>query len=149
MTVAMAERDEVQTLTEALRQPLLRLSRRMRQETLPGGLSGQDLFILGTIKKQPGIGVSELADREQISRPTMSSHAKRLEAGGWITREADAKDGRRSGFTLTPAAQRKLEAIRRRRNDWLAVRLAGLTPDERAALAAAAAPLAKLGWLEP
>jgi DNA-binding MarR family transcriptional regulator len=135
---------DLTTLAEALRGPLLRVSRKLRQEARKAGLSVQDAIILGYIKKNPGIGISELADAEQTSRPTMSTHVKRLETAGWLTRTADAEDGRRSGLAVTPAGVRKLEVIQRLRNDWLAARLARLTDAERERLAAAAAPLLRL-----
>lgn len=131
-------------LADALRGPLLRVSRKLRQEAQKAGLSVQDALILGHIRKHPGVGVSELADADQISRPTMSAHVKRLEAAGWLTRSEDVEDGRRSGLAITPAGGRKLEAIQRLRNDWLSARLALLTDAERAQLAAAAAPLLRL-----
>ena len=135
---------ELSTLAEALRGPLLRVSRKLRQEAQKAGLSTQDALILGHIRKHPGVGVSELADADQISRPTMSAHVKRLEAAGWLARSDDAADGRRSGLAVTGAGARKLEAIQRLRNDWLSARLALLTDTERAQLAAAAAPLLRL-----
>jgi DNA-binding MarR family transcriptional regulator len=141
--------DTVESLAAALRPALLRVSRRLRQEAGKLGLSAQDAMLLGAIRKAPGIGVSELAEAEQTSRPTMSGHVKRLEAAGWIVRREDAADGRRSGLQVTPAGARQIEAIRKRRNDWLAARLAKLTPDERDRLAAAAAPLLKLVSVEP
>ena len=131
-------------LADILRGPLLRVSRRLRQEGQKAGLSTQDALILGHIRKHPGVGVSELADADQISRPTMSAHVKRLEAAGWLARSDDAQDGRRSGLAVTPAGGRKLDAVRRLRNDWLSDRLALLTDVEREQLAAAAAPLLRL-----
>jgi len=131
-------------LADVLRGPLLRVSRKLRQEAQKAGLSVQDAVILGYVRKHPGVGVSELADADQISRPTMSAHVKRLEAAGWLTRSDDAEDGRRSGFAVTPAGGRKLDAIQRLRNDWLSARLALLTDAERDQLAAAAAPLLRL-----
>ncbi|MDB5434457.1 MAG: MarR family transcriptional regulator [Phenylobacterium sp.] len=148
MSARPAESLDVSALAEALRGPLLRVSRKLRQEAQKVGLSAQDALILGHIKKHPGVGVSELADVDQISRPTMSSHVKRLEAAGWLSRADDVEDGRRQGLTATPAGARKLEALRRHRNDWLAARLVRLTPEERARLAEAAAPLLKLVSLE-
>lgn len=135
---------ELSALAEALRGPLLRVSRRLRQESQKAGLSTQDALILGYIRKHPGVGVSELADADQISRPTMSAHVKRLEAAGWLTRSDDAQDGRRYGLAVTTAGGRKLDAIQRLRNDWLSARLALLTDAERGQLAAAAAPLLRL-----
>jgi DNA-binding MarR family transcriptional regulator len=144
-----AEIFDVTALADALRPALLRVSRRLRQESMKAGLSAQDALLLGHIKHNPGIGVSELADADQTSRPTMSSHVKRFEAAGWIVRRDDAEDGRRCGLSITPAGARRLEAIRRHRNDWLAARLARLGPAERERLAAAAEPLLKLMDLDP
>jgi DNA-binding MarR family transcriptional regulator len=148
MPAALAEPDDVFALAEALRAPILKISRKLRQEGQKVGLSAQDALILGYLKKNPGAGVSELADFEQISRPTMSSHVKRLEAAGWIARADDAADGRRQGLTVTPAGARKHEQIQRHRNDWLAARLVRLSPAERDALMAAAGPLLRLVSLE-
>lgn len=146
---ALAEPVDLMSLAEALRPALLKVSRRLRQESQKAGVSAQDALLLGQIIRTPGIGVCELADAEQTSRPTMSSHVKRLEAAGWIVRRGDDADGRRSGLEITPAGERQMDEIRRRRNDWLAARLAKLAPSERARLAAAAEPLLKLMSLEP
>jgi DNA-binding MarR family transcriptional regulator len=140
--------DDAFVLAEALRRPVLRIARKLRQEGQKAGLSAQDSLILGYLKKHPGTGVSELADLEQISRPTMSSHIKRLAEAGWVARTDDAADGRRQGLTVTPAGLRKHDAIQRHRNDWLAARLVRLTPEERERLADAAGVLLKLVSVE-
>ncbi len=131
-------------LAEALRPAILRVSRRLRQEAQKAGLSAQDALLLGHIRKNPGVGVSALAESERTSKPTMSAHIKRLEAAGLVARADDAEDGRRSGLTVTAAGTKTLEIIRRERNDWLAARLARLSPAERAAVEAACAPLLRL-----
>jgi DNA-binding MarR family transcriptional regulator len=74
---------------------------------------------------------------------------KRLEAAGLVARSGHAVDGRRSGLAITDAGVQRLDAVRRRRNDWLAVRLARLTPQARAQLAAAAEPLLQLIAQDP
>ncbi len=136
---------DVLPLADQLRPALLRASRALRRESQRAGVSQLDSQLLGAVKKNAGIGVSELAEREQMTRASMSGHVKRLEAAGWIARaEADADDRRRFGLTLTAKGAKALDAIRRRRNDWLAAGLARLSREERAALAAAAAPLARL-----
>ena len=138
-------REDVHALAEALRPALLRLSRHLRREAQKAGVSALDAQLLGVIKKKPGIGGAELADVEQMTRPSMSSHLKRLQAAGWITRDpACAEDRRRVGLRLTASGDAALATIRRRRNDWLAARLAGLAPEALAALAAAAGPLDQL-----
>jgi DNA-binding MarR family transcriptional regulator len=135
---------DIVALADSLRPALLRLARRLRQEAQKAGISAQDAVLLGHIKKTPGLGVSGLAEAEQTSRPTISGHMKRLEAAGLVRRGDDAADGRRSGFTITPAGARKLEQIRAKRNDWLARQLATLDEGERGRLAAAADALIKL-----
>lgn len=140
----MTDTPEVVALAEALRPAVLRVSRRLRQEAQKAGLSAQDALLLGHIRKNPGVGVSALADVERTSRPTMSAHVKRLEAEGLVARTGDAEDRRRSGFTITGAGERKLEAIRRRRNDWLADRLNRLSPADRELLERAAGALQRL-----
>jgi DNA-binding MarR family transcriptional regulator len=141
---------DVQALAEGLRPVLLRLSRLLRRESQSLGLSPLDAMILGAVKKHPGIGLSELADREQMSRPTMSAHVKRLEAAGWLARQApDSDDKRRIGLALTPKGAKALEAVRRRRNDWLAGRLAALSPEAREALAEAIGPLGQISGDRP
>lgn len=136
---------DVQALAEALRPALLRLGRKLRRELQALGLSPLDALLLGAVKQRDGVGVSELADLEAMSRPSMSAHVKRLEAAGWIARLApDSQDKRRVGLTLTAAGGKALDAVRRRRNDWLAVRLSALSSDTREALAAAIGALEQI-----
>ncbi len=147
--VASVESDltqgDVRALAEALRPSLLRLSRHLRREALKAGVSALDAQLLGVIKKRPGIGGGELADLEQMTRPSMSSHLKRLLAAGWVMRDpVSAEDRRRVGLRLTASGEDALETIRERRNDWLAARLAALAPEARAVLAAATGPLGQL-----
>lgn len=136
-------------LADALRAPLLRVARRLRQEAQRAGVSALDALVLGQIKRKPGIGVCDLADAEQMSRPAMSGHVKRLEAAGWVTRAACVDDGRRAGLEITAAGSAQLDLIRQLRNDWLAARLAKISPEAREALNASQGPLLELLSLEP
>ncbi len=137
--------DTVSLLAAALRPALLRAARHLRREAQKAGVSALDAQILGVIRKRPGIGGAELAEVEQMTRPSMSGHLKRLEDSGWISRDpALAADRRRVGVRLTAAGEGALAAIQQRRNDWLAAKLDALSPADRAALAAAAGPLARL-----
>lgn len=137
--------EDLITLADALRPALLRASRLLRREAQKAGVSALDAQVLGTIVKHPGIGGGALAEMEQMSAPAMSAHLKRLEAVGWIARlPPSAADRRRVGLEVTAAGMAAVDAIRRRRNDWLAARLASLSARERRALAAAAEPLRRL-----
>ena len=145
MNAPVPTHKDILSLADALRPALLKVSRSLRREALRAGVSALDAQLLGAVKKNAGIGVSDLAEREQMTRASMSGHVKRMEAAGWIARSApDRDDRRRVGLTLTAKGAKALDAIRRRRNDWLAARLASLSDEERAALAAAAGPLVRV-----
>jgi DNA-binding MarR family transcriptional regulator len=145
MNAAAPVSKDINALADVLRPALLRASRALRREAQRAGASALDAQLLGVIKKNPRIGVSELADREQMTRASMSGHVKRLERAGWIERAVgEDADKRRVGLSLTAQGGKALDAIRRRRNDWLAARLSSLSAADRAALAAAADPLARL-----
>src|SRR5690242_8918763 len=125
-TLSPTQKD-ILPLADALRPALLKASRALRREAQRAGVSALDAQLLQAVKRTGGIGVSELAEREQMTRASMSGHVKRLEAAGWIVRAApDDDDRRRVGLSLTAKGAKALEAIRRRRNDWLAARLARL-----------------------
>ena len=147
MTISASPRRaaDVTALADALRPVLLRLGRRLRREADQLGLSSLDAALLQMVANHEGIGVSELADKERTSRPTMSSHVKRLEAEGWVQRqEPQADDRRRVGLAITPEGLKALDAVRRRRTDWLADRLTRLPPEQRALIAEALAPLGQI-----
>jgi DNA-binding MarR family transcriptional regulator len=73
----------------------------------------------------------------------MSGHIARLENAKLIER-ARAEDRRRIGLTITPAGDKILASVRKRRTAWLADRLQGLTDAERATIARALPALEKL-----
>ena len=75
-------RDETLALAEALRPVLLRVSRRLRREAQKAGVSALDAQLLTVIGKAPGIGGAALADYEQMTRPSMSSHLQAAGGGG-------------------------------------------------------------------
>ncbi len=141
---------DVADLADQLRPVMLKLSRHLRREALKVGLSDLDAQLLGIVKRKPGLGVSELADIEHMSRPTMSAHVKRLDEAGWLKREAENSDGdrRRVRLLLTPEGTHALEAIRRSRNDWLEARLGRLSGEEFAALDAALGSLVRLAEMK-
>ncbi|MDE2356470.1 MAG: winged helix-turn-helix transcriptional regulator [Alphaproteobacteria bacterium] len=137
-------RAQMGPLAERLRTALLRASRKLRREAQMAGVSALDAQILGVISKHPGIGAAALADHEQITRPSMSGHVKRLAAAGWIARAGVDADGRRIGLTVTEEGRRALDTIRAYRNDWLVKRLTALDPSAQRALAAAVSALEQL-----
>jgi DNA-binding MarR family transcriptional regulator len=141
---------DVSALADALRPAILRISRQLRREAQPLGLTPLDATLLTAVSKREGVGVSELAELEQTSRPTMSAHVKRLEAAGWLKRlPPPSGDKRRFGLAITSSGRRSLDAVRRRRNDWLEARLAALDSTQRAALEQALGPLGQIAGEHP
>lgn len=130
-------------LAAELRPSILRLSRHLRREALRGGSSSVDVQLLGTLREEPGLGVSELADMEQMSRPAMSAHIKRLMQLGYIQRDVvkGEADRRRINLSITRSGAQYLRTVSERREDWLAERLAELGSEDRTALDRAAKSL--------
>ena len=132
------------TLANELRPILLRLSRELRKETEPLGVTSRQVTLLWLIRRSPGLSLRELAAEEGISAPALSGHVDRLERAGLIERIRSGDDRRRVGLALTEEGSRQLRRVRARRTTWLAARLARLDRDERTAVAAALGPLGRL-----
>jgi DNA-binding MarR family transcriptional regulator len=131
-------------IANELRPVLLQLNRQLRRELAPLGITGGQAALLHAIRNEPGTGVRELAAREGMSAPTMSSHLDRLESAGLVTRTRSGADRRRVRLELTDAGVRTLRAARSRRTAWLASRLKRLTTTQLAAVEAAIPALARL-----
>ena len=99
--------------------------------------------VLARIDEQPRTP-GELADLERVSAPSMTRTVASLVAGGWVDRTPDAQDRRQVNLTLTPEGRQLLTDTRRRRDAWMAVRLAGLSDDEVRLLRDASAILARI-----
>jgi DNA-binding MarR family transcriptional regulator len=140
--------EDLQALANALRPALFHIMRQLRRDSEDSGLGVSPLqnYLLAMIGKHPGIGVSELARMEKLRGPTISGHIKPLEAAGLLMRIAPENgDRRRSGLHLTDKGGELVDTLRTQRTDWLARRLAKLSPEARAALALAIDPLRELG----
>jgi DNA-binding MarR family transcriptional regulator len=136
-------RDHV-AVANRLRPVLLQLVRELRREVHPLGITGGQVSLLVQIKRKPGIGVRGLAALERVSPAAISGAVDRLERAGLIQRRADKTDRRRQGLTVSPAGERVLRAVKRRRTAWLASKLEHLSPEELEAIDAAIEPLAFL-----
>ena len=126
-----------------LRLAITRTSRRLRQEA-GTGLSPTLTSALATVDRHGPLTPSELAQRERVRRPTVTRLAARLEALGLLARAADPGDRRSSLLSVTPGGRALQATMRDRKDAYLASRLAGLDPEERAALDRAAAFLERL-----
>src|SRR3954452_9941518 len=126
-----------------LRLTITRTSRRLRQEA-GSGLSPTATAALATVDRHGPLTPSELAQRERVQRPTVTRLVARLEEMGLLARAGDPGDRRSSLLSITLEGRALLEEARERKDAYLASRLVGLGPDERAALDRAAAILERL-----
>jgi DNA-binding MarR family transcriptional regulator len=121
-------------LASSLRLSVMRLARRLRLEKSSDSLSMNQLAALGTLNRCGDLTVGELAGIEKVKPPSMTRTINSLADAGLVTRQTHPSDGRQVLVGLTPAARQVLDEDRRRRDAWLARRLADLTADERALL---------------
>ena len=125
-------------LASELRVAVMRLARRLRTERPDTGLSLTQIATLGTIDRHGSLTPREIAEHERVQPPSMTRVLAGLEQLGLIVRTPHDRDGRQHLVSLTKAAQELLREDKRRREAWLAQRLAELTVEERELLAAAA-----------
>jgi DNA-binding MarR family transcriptional regulator len=129
-------------LTSDLRMACMRISRRVRFEsTAP--VAPHQFSVLVRLEEQVRTP-KELAAIEKVSAPSMTRTVAGLVAAGLVARAADPTDGRQVILSLTPEGRATIRDIRRRRDQWLAVRLERLTDEERAVLAQATALLERV-----
>ena len=108
-----------------LRLAVMRLARRLRQES-PPGITPSQLSALATVNHYGPLTIGELAAHENVQPPTISRVVGTLEGDGWIERIADESDRRVALVRSTPKARRELVRIRHERNVYLANRLSTL-----------------------
>jgi DNA-binding MarR family transcriptional regulator len=136
-------------LATALRISVSRLARRLRVERLmpelaEPALSDTQLAALATLERHGAMSPGDLAEHEKVQPPSMTRVIAALVDWELVTRAAHPTDRRQVVLTVTPAGRSLVQKVRRRKEAWLARRLAELSPEERATLRAAAPILEKL-----
>ena len=86
---------------------------------IAGELKGRKMsavayLALGHLVALGPISISELAESLVVRAPTVVRLADRMERDGWVTREADVADARRTLLVLTPKARAIWERGQRR-----------------------------------
>jgi DNA-binding MarR family transcriptional regulator len=136
-------------LATALRISVSRLARRLRVERLmpelaEPALSDTQLAALATLERHGAMSPGDLAEHEKVQPPSMTRVIAALVDWGLVTRAPHPTDRRQVILTVTPAGRALVQKVRRRKEAWLAQRLAELSPQERATLREAAPILEKL-----
>ena len=123
-------------LASRLRLSATRLARQLRQQTSTG-LTPTQYSALVSIDRHGPVTLGELADLERVAAPTITKAVGKLEASGFVAKQADPDDRRFCHVHLTPQGRSLLDETRQRRDAWLAVRLEALPAADRERLAAA------------
>ena len=131
-------------LSSELRVAVHRLSRRLRAEKADDELTDGQTTVLGILSLHGPQTLSQLAEYERVSLPSMSRTVGALSTAGYVDRGAVEHDKRKVLLSLTDAGADLVSETRRQRDEWLYRRLARLSTDERAVLTQAASILRSL-----
>ena len=137
-------------LAARLRMAIVRTARRLRQEA-GNDLSPSQVAALATLERHGPLSPSELANREQVKRPTATRVIGNLVEAGLAERTADPDPGdkRRALVSTTAEGRALLRKMRARKTAYLASRLHQLDAADTAALERAADVLERLLEKEP
>ena len=136
---------EAAALAHELRPAVMKLGRRLRQlrdESLD--LGSNQLSAMAVLLNCGDLPMGELAAQEKVRPPSMTRIVNSLQERGYVTRRPDDQDRRQSVVSLTPAGRSVVLDNRRRRDEWLTLRVAQLSPDEQDLLRAAVPVLIKV-----
>jgi DNA-binding MarR family transcriptional regulator len=140
----MAKRMPPAQLATLLRDAITRLNRRIRQTRPVGELTVTQLSALTSLELAGALTPRELADTERVQPPTMTGIVAKLEERGLVQRTPHPTDRRQVILSTTESGRAVFAQLERARNEWLARRLAELTPEERETLRQAAEILQKV-----
>lgn len=115
----------------------------MRRQA-PAQVSSSTASTLDTLRSDGPLRISDLAAREAISQPGMTTLVNRLEALGQAERIADATDGRATLVRITDVGRKVLADRHAARSAALLTELERLEPADRDALIAALPALDRL-----
>jgi DNA-binding MarR family transcriptional regulator len=150
MTLQQQQQQRSDTgLATALRISVSRLARRLRVERLmpelaEPALSDTQLAALATLERHGAMSPGDLAEHEKVQPPSMTRVIAALVDWELVTRAPHPTDRRQVILTVTPQGRSLVQKVRRRKEAWLARKLAELSPQERATLREAAPILEKL-----
>jgi len=139
----LKESTDLAALASRLRLAVMRLSRRLRQQT-PDAITASQISALSVIDGSGPLTLGELAAHEQVQPPTITRTVAALEEQGLVLREVDASDRRVSRVTIAPNGRKLLERSRSRKNVYLAQRLRGLSSEDIDVIERAAALLERM-----
>lgn len=131
-------------LAAELRISLMRSVRKIRAQKSDYELTDGQYSVLAVLDRRGPLSPRALADHEGVQPPSMTRTVSALAERGLIGRTDHPTDRRQVVLHLTESGSTAVRETRRRRDAWLARRLAELTVDERRTLATASEILRRI-----
>ena len=131
-------------LASDLRVALMHSVRRLRLERSSDRISDGQYAVLAALSNRGPMTPTALAEDQNVQPPPMTRTVNALVEAGLVRRDEHPTDRRQVLVSITDVGQAEVRETRRRRTEWLAVRLAALEPEERETLARAATLLRRI-----
>jgi DNA-binding MarR family transcriptional regulator len=130
-------------LPTRLRLAIMRLARRLRQQSEPD-MSPSMHSAMANIEYRQPVTLGNLAKAERVTPPTMTKIVGRLEDAGLVTRVVDSADRRIQRVSLSRDGAKLIARNRSRKNAYLARKLRQLEPEEVSKLEEAVGVIEKI-----
>jgi len=115
--------------------PKMRAIREQMRSARVAGLSVPQFRLLRFVRRNPGTGLSALAEHLGTTMPAASQLVERVVRAGFLTREQHPKERRRVELHITEAGGAVLAQCDERTRAWLCDRLEGLGLEQLEAMA--------------
>jgi DNA-binding MarR family transcriptional regulator len=120
-----------------LRRVVLRLARQLNAALPPEGLTPTQASVLGATATRGPLSLAELTEIEGINPTMLSRVVGKLDSAGLINRLRDPEDFRAARVEVTTEGRHLYERISAQRSAIISECVAGLPPEQEAALVAA------------
>ena len=127
-----------------LRRVVLLLARRLNTTSMADGLTPAQASVLGIVTNRGPLGLTELTEIEGLNPTMLSRVVGKLDSFGLIRRLRDPDDFRAARVEVTPEGRQTYQRIAAERAAIVSERVAGLPPEQEAALVAALPALENL-----
>ena len=127
-----------------LRRVVLRLARQLNAASVGEGLTPTQASVLGIVTNRGPLGLTELTEIEGLNPTMLSRVVGKLDSFGLIRRLRDPDDFRAARVEVTPEGKQTYQRIAAERAAIVSERVAGLPPEQEAALVAALPALENL-----
>jgi len=144
VTATRALSSEVESLAEGLGGFSDRLKELLRRELLSAECTVTQARTLATLRSEGPLRLTDLAQLQQVTQPSMSILVARMEGRGLVQKRHDPDSPRATRVSITGTGRALLDELLARRSDVLRDRLEALSEEELESLSAALPALEKL-----